>query len=96
MDFGLEFQKSESGFPISILEILCAPNSRQNGQVWISGPKFASKQILVSEFQKSKSRFGIRIPEILGAAILRQKQQFWTFGLKFGLKWILGLELQKS
>ena len=96
MDFGLEFENSESGFPITILEILCAPNSRQNGQLWIFGLKFAPKLVLVSEFQKSKSRLGISILEILDAVIFRQKQQFWTAGLKFGLKCILGLELKKS
>ena len=38
---GSEFQKSKSGFGIGILEILCAPIFRQNGQLWIFGSKFA-------------------------------------------------------
>ena len=37
---GSEFQKSKSGFGIDILEILCAPIFRQNGQLWIFRPKF--------------------------------------------------------
>ena len=35
---GLKFQKSKSGFEISILEILRAPIFRQNGQLWSFGP----------------------------------------------------------
>ena len=43
MDLGSEFQKSKSGFGICILEILYVPIFRQNGQLWIFGPKFAQK-----------------------------------------------------
>ena len=40
---GLKFQKSKSGFGISILEILCVPIFRQNGEIWIFELKFAQK-----------------------------------------------------
>ena len=93
---GSEFQKSKSGFGISILEILCAPIFRQNGQLWIFLPKFAQKWFLGSKFQKSKSGFGISILEILGAPIFRQNGQLWIFGPKFAQKWILGSKFQKS
>ena len=81
---------------ISILEILCVPIFRQNGQLWIFGPKFAQKWILGSKFQKSKSGFVIRILEIHGAPIFRQNGQLWIFRPKFAQKWILGSEFQKS
>ena len=83
---GLEFQKSKSGFGISILEILAATISRQKGELWIFWLKFALKWIFLSEFQKSQSRFGIRILEIVRVVIFRQNGQFWTFGLQFALK----------
>ena len=86
MDFGLEFQKSASGFRISNLEILCEPFLKEREQLSIFGPKFAHNWIFGSKFQKSKSIFGFSILEILGAAIFRQKGQFWTLGLKFALK----------
>ena len=76
MDFGLDFQKSESGFPISNLEILCEPFLRQRKQLSNFGPKFAYNWIFGSEFQKSKSRFGISILEILCAPIFRQIREF--------------------
>ena len=81
---GLEFQKSKSGFGISILEILCAPIFRQNGQLWIFGPKFAQKWILGSEFQKSKSGFGINTSKIPCVPIFSQNGQFLIFRPKFG------------
>ena len=56
---GFEIQETNVGIRISILEIPCVPIFRQNGQLWIFGPKFAQKWILGSEFQKSKSGFGI-------------------------------------
>ena len=93
---GQKFQKSKSGFGISILEILGAPIFRQNEQLWIFGPKFAQKWILGSIFNKSKSGFGISILEILWAPIFRQSRQLWIFGPKFSQKWILGSEFQKS
>ena len=37
---GSEFQKSKSGFKISILEILCVPIFRHKRQLWIFGPNF--------------------------------------------------------
>ena len=76
-------QKSKSGFGISILEILRAPIFRQNGQLWIFGPKFAQKWVLRSEFQKSMSGFKICILEILCALIFRKKKQVWIIGPKF-------------
>ena len=42
---GSKFQKSKSGFGIRILEVLGAPISRQNKELWIFGPKFAQKWI---------------------------------------------------
>ena len=91
-----EIQKINVGIRISILEIPCVPIFRQNGQLWIFGPKFAQKWILRSEFQKSKSGFGISIFETLCATIFRQNGQLWIFGLKFVQKWILGSEFQNS
>ena len=61
---GSKFQKSKSGFVVSILEILCIPIFRQTGQLWIFGSKFVQKWILASEFQKSNSRFGINTTNI--------------------------------
>ena len=37
---GSKFQKSKSGFGISILKILCFPIFRQNGELLIFRPKF--------------------------------------------------------
>ena len=62
---GFEIQKTNVGIRISILEIPCVPIFRQNGQLWIFGPKFAQKWILGSKFEKSKSGFRISILEIL-------------------------------
>ena len=81
---GSKFQKSKSGFGISILEILCAPIFRQNGQLWIFGPKFAQKWILGSEFQKSKSGFGINTSKIPCVPIFSQNGQLLIFWPKFG------------
>ena len=53
-----EIQKTNVGIRISIFEISCLPIFRQNGQLWVLGPKFAQKWILRSKFQKSKSGFG--------------------------------------
>ena len=76
--------KNLSGFGISILEKLCAPIFRQNGQLWIFGPKLAQKWILGSEFQKSKSRFGINTSKIPRVPILSQNGQLLIFRPKFG------------
>ena len=81
---GSTFQKSKSGFGISILEILRAPIFRQNGQLWIFGPKFAQKWILGSEFQKSKSGFGINTSKIPCVPIFSQNGQLLIFWPKFG------------
>ena len=93
---GFEIQKTNVRIRISIFEIPCVPIFRQNGQLWLFGPKFAQKWILGSEFQKSKSGFGISILEILCVPIFRQNGQLWIFGPKFAQKWILGSEFQKS
>ena len=42
-----------SGFEICILETLCVPIFRQNGQIWIFGPKFSQKWILRSKLQNA-------------------------------------------
>ena len=55
---GFEIQKTNIGIRISILEIPCVPIFRQNRQLWIFGPKFASG-------------FGIRILEILRVPFFR-------------------------
>ena len=91
MDFGLEFQKSESEFPSSNLEILCEPFLRQRKQLSIFGLKFAHNWIFGSEFQKSKSIFGTNILEILCAPIFRQNREFLIFWPKFARKLILVL-----
>ena len=80
----LEFQKSKIWD--HILEIIWVPIFRQNGQLWISGPKFAQKWILESKFQKSKPGFGISILEILCVPIFRHKEQLRIFGPKFSQK----------
>ena len=80
---GSKFQKSKSGFGISILEI-CAPIFRQNGQLWIFGHKFALKWILGSEFQKSKSGFGMNTSKIPHVPIFSQNGQLLVFWPKFG------------
>ena len=79
-----EFQKSQSGFGISILEILWAPIFRQNGQLWIFGAKFAQKWILGSEFQKCKSGFGINTSNIPCVPSFSQNGQVLVFWPKFG------------
>ena len=81
---GSKFQKSKSGFGIRILEVLGAPISRQNKELWIFGPKFAQKWILGSEFQKSKSGFGINTSKIPCVPIFSQNGQLLIFWPKFG------------
>ena len=81
---GFEIQKTNVGIRISILEILGAPIFRQNGQLWIFGPKFAQKWILGSEFQKSKSGFGINTSNIPCVPIFSQNGQLLIFRPKFG------------
>ena len=81
---GSEFEKSKSGFGISILEIPFAPIFRKNGQLYIFGPKFAQKWILWSEFQKSKSEFGINTSKIPCVPIFSQNGQLLSFQPKFG------------
>ena len=84
LEFGIEIRKFKSGFGISILEILCAPIFRQNGQLWIFWPKFAQKWFLGSEFQKSKSEFGISTSKIPCVPIFSQNGQLLIFWPKFG------------
>ena len=51
---GFEIQKTNVGIRISILEILGSPIFRQNGQLWIFGPKFAKKknfEVKISKIQ---------------------------------------------
>ena len=83
--WGLNFEKSISRFRICILEILCAPIFRQNGQLGIFGPKFAERWILEAEFQKSKPGFGISTSNIPCVPIFRQNGQFLFFRPKFGV-----------
>ena len=79
-----EFQKSKSGFRISILEIQCVPIFRQNEQLWIFWPKFAQKWILGSQFQKSKSGLEINTSNIPCVPIFSQNGQLLIFRPKFG------------
>ena len=60
------------------------PIFRQNGQLWVCGPKFAQKWILGSEFEKSKSGFGINISKIPCVPIFSQNGQLLSFLPKFG------------
>ena len=69
---------------MSILEILCAPIFRQNGQLCIFGPRFTQKWILGSEFQKPKSGFGINTSHIPCLLIFSQNEQLLIFWPKFG------------
>ena len=68
MDLWLETQKTNVGIRISILEILCVPIFRQNGQLW---PKFAQKWTFGLEFQKSNCGFGISTFKIPCVPIFR-------------------------
>ena len=79
-----KFQKSKSGFRISIREILSVPIFRQNGQLWFFGPKFDRKCVLGSEFQKSKFRFEINTSSIPRALIFSQNGKLLIFQPKFG------------
>ena len=81
---GFEIQKTNVRIRISIFEIPCVPIFRQNGQLWIFGPKFAQKWILGSEFQKSKSGFGINTSNIPCVPIFSQNGQLLIFRPKFG------------
>ena len=40
---GFEIQETNAGIRISILETPCVATFRQNGQLWIFGPRFAQK-----------------------------------------------------
>ena len=84
MELGLEIQKINVGIKISILEILCVPIFRQNGQLWLFRPKFAQKWILGLEFQKYKSRFGINTSNLPCVPIFSQNGQLLIFWPKFG------------
>ena len=53
MDLGSDIQKTNVGIRISIVKMPCAPILRQNGQLWVFGPKFAQKWVLGSKFQNS-------------------------------------------
>ena len=81
---GFEIQKTNAGIRISILEIPCVPIFRQNGQLWVFGPKFAQKWILRSEFQKSKSRFGVSTSKIPWVPIFSQNEQLLISRPKYG------------
>ena len=72
-----------TGFGISIFDILCVPVFRQNGQLGISGPKFAQKWILGLEFQKSKSGLPINTSNIPSVPIFSLNGQLLIFGSKY-------------
>ena len=80
---GFEIPKTNVGIRISIFEIPCVPIFRQNGQLWLFGPKFAQKWILVSNFWKSKSGFGINTSTLSCVPIFRQNGQHLVFRPKF-------------
>ena len=46
-----EIQKTNVGIRISIFEIPCVPIFRQNGQLWLFGPKFAQNGFWVQNFK---------------------------------------------
>ena len=81
---GSKLHKSKPGFGINIPKILCVPIFRQNGELWIFGPKFAQKWILGLEFQNSKSGFGIKTCNTPCVPILSQNRQLLIFQPKFG------------
>ena len=68
---------------MSSLEILCIPIFKENGQLWIFGPKFAQKWILGLEFQKSKSGLGINTSNVPYVPIFSQNGQLLIFRPKF-------------
>ena len=76
---GFEIQKTNVGIRIGILEIPYVPIFRQNGQLWVFGPKFAQKWILGLTFQKSKSGFGINTSKIPCVPIFSQNGQLLIF-----------------
>ena len=82
---GSKFQKSKTGFGISILRHYCAPIFRQNRQLWIFEPKFAQKWILGlgSKFEKSKPGFEINASKILTVPIFSQNGQLLVFRSTF-------------
>ena len=87
MDFWLEIQKTKIGIRICILEIPWLPISRQKGQLWLFGSKFAQKWILGSEFQKSKSGLRISTSKLQCEPVFSQSGQLWSgqiFLPKFG------------
>ena len=84
MGFGVKISKIESGFEVSILEILRVPILRHKGQLWIFGLKFAQKWVLGSEFQKSKSGFKIKSSNMPCVPVFSQNGQLLIFWPKFG------------
>ena len=80
----LEIQKTNVWIRINILEIPCVPIFRQNGHLWLFGPKFAQKWILGSKFQKIESGFGINTSNIPRVQIFSQNGQLLIFRRKFG------------
>ena len=78
-----------------MLKIPWVPILRQNGQLWLFGPKFAKKWILGLKIPKTNFGKIINILEIPCAPTFRQNEQLWHFGSKFAQKWILGSEFQK-
>ena len=83
MYLGFKIQKANLEIRIRILRIPYVPIFRQNGQLWLFGPKFAQKWILGSEFQKPKCVFGINTSNILCVPIFSQKGQLLIFRSKF-------------
>ena len=63
-----------------MLEIPCVPFFKQNGHLWLFGPKFASRWILGSKFLKPMSGLEISILEILCVPIFRENRELWILG----------------
>ena len=57
---------------------------RQNGQLWLFGPKFAQNLILGSEFQKINVGIRVSILEIPCVPIFSRNWQLWVFRPKLG------------
>ena len=85
--FGPEFQETNVGITINILEIPCVPIFRKKWQLCLFGSKFAQSWISGSEFQKSKSGLGM------------STSKMWTNVSQFSIKTnnfdFLGLNLGK-
>ena len=94
MDFGSKFQKINVGLRINVLEIPCVRIFRENGQMWLFGPKFAQKWILGQNFKNLSldsesgspryhvSLFSVKMDkfEFFGVNLGKYPNYMWHFG----------------